>query len=53
MANAKIREQLRISDIKHWQLAEKLNIAESTLCKRLRKEFSDTEKVNLRVKVRS
>ena len=44
MKNIEIRNQLEKTNIKHWQLAEKLGIADTTLCRRLRKELSESEK---------
>lgn len=44
MKNIEIRNALKEAGIKHWELAELLNISESTMCVRLRKELSDDEK---------
>ena len=44
MKNLQIRQALKESNIKHWQLAEMLGIGESTLCVKLRKELPTEEK---------
>ena len=43
MKNIKIRQALKLANIKHWELAEILGIAESTLCVKLRRELSEQE----------
>lgn len=43
MKNIKIRQALKLANIKHWELAEMLEIAESTLCVKLRRELSEQE----------
>lgn len=43
-ANKDIRDALRIADIKHWKLAEYLNISENTLSRKMRTEMSAEEK---------
>jgi transcriptional regulator with PAS, ATPase and Fis domain len=42
--NIEIRQALKEANICHWELAEKLGIAESTLCVKLRKELPPEEK---------
>lgn len=44
MANDDIRTAIRINGLKHWQVAELLNISESTFVKKLRRELDITEK---------
>lgn len=47
MTNVKnhvIREALKASGMKQWELAEQLNVSEFTLSRKLRKEFSEDEK---------
>ena len=41
--NDALREYAKEKGVKMWQLAEALNIADSTLCRRLRKELSQAE----------
>ena len=47
MKNIEIRNQLKETKIKHWQLAEKLGIADTTLCRKLRKELPEREKESI------
>ena len=49
ICNAEIRFALKEANIKHWQLAEMLNISEYTLCKRLRRELSENQKNEIMV----
>ena len=44
MNNIEIREELKAKGVKHWQLAEALNISEFTLARWLRKEMIDSQK---------
>jgi len=44
MANDVIRTAIRINGLKHWQVAELLNISESTFVKKLRRELDIIEK---------
>lgn len=44
MKNIDIRRALENDNLKHWQLADALNISEFTLCRRFRHELSDEEK---------
>ena len=50
-ANSDIREMLHKKNIKHWVLADYLNISESTLVKKLRKELSKTEKYIIKLSI--
>ncbi len=43
MKNARIRESLRKCGIHQWELARFMNIAESTLTRRLREELPEAE----------
>ena len=43
MKNSKIRNALKDANIKQWELAEMLGIAETTLCVKLRRELPDRE----------
>ena len=47
MKNLDIRQALKENNIKHWQLADALNIAEFTLCRKLRHELSKEQKENI------
>lgn len=44
MANLDIREAIKKSGFKHWQVAELLNISEATFVRKLRKELSNNQK---------
>lgn len=43
-ANVEIRKALSEANIKQWELAEMMQIAETTLCRKLRKELPEDEK---------
>lgn len=43
MKNQIIREELKRRGLHQWELAKRLNIAESTLTRRLREELSEEE----------
>ena len=47
MKNLDIRQALKENSIKHWQLADALNIAEFTLCRKLRHEKKKKKKENI------
>ena len=44
MANLDIRNAIKNANLKHWQVADLLNISEATLVRKLRKELSVDEK---------
>ena len=44
MKNLDIRTKLKESNIKHWELADKLVISEMSLVRKLRYELSEAEK---------
>ena len=44
MANEDIREAIKQANLKHWELADLLNISETTLVRKLRHEMSKDEK---------
>lgn len=41
--NKKIKIQLAISGLRQWELAELLNVSESVLCRKLRRELPEEE----------
>ena len=43
MNNAIIRNELKRTGLKYWQLARILGISDATLCRRLRDELPDEE----------
>lgn len=46
-ANEDIRRAIAASGLKHWEVAEKLNLSDSGFCKKLRKELTEEEKVRI------
>ena len=44
MANEDIRKLIKEENLKHWKLAERLGISETTLVRKLRKELNTKEK---------
>lgn len=42
--NLEIREAAKAAGVKMWQLAEKFGVSEFTLCRWMRKEFSEVRK---------
>ena len=47
MSNEKVRKALRVHDVKQWELAKMLGIAEATLSRKLRDELPDDEQDEL------
>lgn len=43
-SNVEIRKALSKANIKQWELAEMMQIAETTLCRKLRKELPEEKK---------
>lgn len=48
MANEDIRKLIKEECLKHWKLAERLGISDTTLVRRLRKELSTEEKEKIK-----
>ena len=46
-ANNDIREALKKSGVKQWELADKLGVANTRLCEKLRHELSGEEKCRI------
>ena len=44
LKNLDVRNMISDSDLKYWEIAEKLGITDSTFSRKLRKEFSEKEK---------
>lgn len=42
--NAEIRTSIKDAGLKMWQVADKLNLNDGNFSRKLRKEFSETEK---------
>ena len=47
MKNLEIRELIQKSRVKHWEIANMLNISEYTFCKKLRRELPQEEKAKI------
>lgn len=43
-ANQEIRKALKMSGMKHWELAAAIGVDETTICRWLRKELPDEKK---------
>ena len=48
MVNMDLRLEARGAGVPMWKIAERLNISEPTLTRKLRKELPDTEKAKIR-----
>ncbi len=48
MSNTDIRTEAKENGVPFWKIAEKLNISEPTMTRKLRKELSDEEKAKIR-----
>ncbi len=44
MNNTEIRAELKAAKIPYWKLADKLNVHENTIVRRMRKELSEEER---------
>lgn len=51
MANEDIRRLIKDVCIRHWKLAERLGISETTLVRKLRKELSTNEKEKIKKEI--
>ena len=47
MKNQDIREKAKNSNVRLWQIADKLGMTDGTFSKKLRKELTDNEKQNI------
>lgn len=47
MANGKIKEAARRTGVRLWEVADHLGIADSTLCRQMRKELSSERQQEL------
>lgn len=43
-ANIEVRELAKSNGVRHWQIAERLGISETTLVKRLHRELNDKQR---------
>lgn len=44
MDNIEIREAIKESGFKHWQIADMIGVADTTFCRMLRRELPDGKK---------
>lgn len=44
MNNIEIREAIKESGLKHWQIADMIGIADTTFCRMLRRELPEDKK---------
>ncbi|MBR3242487.1 MAG: hypothetical protein IKF90_07290 [Parasporobacterium sp.] len=47
MNNKEIREAAKRSDVRLWQIAERIGISEFTFCRKLRHELDEAEKAKI------
>ena len=48
MCNKDLRDEMRIANVRQWEVAEAIGISEMTMVKWLRKELDDTKKALVR-----
>ena len=48
MCNKDLREEMRIANVRQWEVAEAIGISEMTMVKWLRKELDDSKKALIR-----
>ena len=48
MCNKDLRDEMRIANVRQWEVAEAIGISEMTMVKWLRRELSDSKKVLIR-----
>lgn len=48
MCNKDLRDEMRIANVRQWEVAEAIGISEMTMVKWLRRELSDSNKVLIR-----
>ena len=41
MANEAIREKVKVTGVKYWELAERIGVSDVTLCRQLRHELPE------------
>ena len=44
MNNIEVREAIKESGLKHWQIADMIGVADTTFCRMLRRELSESKK---------
>ena len=48
MCNKDLREEMRIANVRQWEVAEAIGISEMTMVKWLRRELDDSKKALIR-----
>jgi hypothetical protein len=48
MCNKDLRDEMRIANVRQWEVAEAIGISEMTMVKWLRRELDDNKKVLIR-----
>ncbi len=48
MCNKELRDEMRIANVRQWEVAEAIGISEMTMVKWLRRELDDNKKVLIR-----
>ena len=48
MCNKDLRDEMRIANVRQWEVAEAIGISEMTMVKWLRKELDDSKKALIR-----
>ena len=48
MCNKDLRDEMRIADVRQWEVAEAIGISEMTMVKWLRRELDDSKKALIR-----
>lgn len=48
MCNKDLRDEMRIANVRHWEVAEAIGISEMTMVKWLRRELDDNKKALVR-----
>ena len=48
MCNKDLRDEMRIANVRQWEVADAIGISEMTMVKWLRKELDDTKKAIVR-----
>lgn len=52
MCNKDLRDEMRIANVRQWEVAEAIGISEMTMVKWLRRELDDRKKVLVREGIR-
>jgi len=53
MSNIEIREAIKESGFKHWQVADIIGVADTTFCRMLRRELPEDKKQKILTAIRT